>query len=94
MSSNCDIDHKGIPITGVTLDFDNDTRDISHPDIGADEISNPNPSLSSNLTPTAICSGATFSYTATSTTVGATFAWSRAAVTGDSWPGRASPSAT
>lgn len=82
VSSNCDIDHKGIPIAGLTLDFDNDTRDASHPDIGADEITNPNPALSSSLTPSAICSGTTFSYTATSATPGATFTWSRAAVTG------------
>ena len=38
--------------------------------------------LSSTLTPSAICSGATFAYTATSATAGATFAWSRAAVVG------------
>lgn len=40
----------------------------------------PSPSLSSSLTPAAICSGATFSYQATSATSGATFAWSRATV--------------
>ncbi|MFZ4522037.1 MAG: T9SS type A sorting domain-containing protein [Bacteroidales bacterium] len=38
--------------------------------------------LSSTLTPTAICSGATFGYLATSSTSGATFAWSRATITG------------
>src|ERR1019366_8479289 len=38
--------------------------------------------LSSSLTPPAICSGATFAYTATSATAGATFAWSRAAILG------------
>ncbi|MFY9309114.1 MAG: PKD-like domain-containing protein [Bacteroidia bacterium] len=82
VSSNCDIDHKGVPIAGITMDYDNDTRDATYPDIGADEISNPNPVLNSSLTPAAICSGTTFSYTPTSATSGATFTWSRAAVTG------------
>lgn len=82
VNSNCAIDHKGVPITGITIDIDNDTRDASNPDIGADEFVNPDPVLSSTLTPTAICSGATFNYTPTSTTVGATFTWSRATITG------------
>jgi gliding motility-associated-like protein len=43
---------------------------------------NPLPSLSSSTSPPAICSGETFSYTPTSATVGCTFSWSRAAVTG------------
>ena len=38
--------------------------------------------LSSTLTPAAICSGTTFSYSATSTTTGATFSWIRAVVAG------------
>lgn len=82
VSSNCDIDHKGVPIAGITTDIDNDTRDATNPDIGADEIFNPNPVLSSTLTPAAICSGATFGYTPTSATSGAAFTWSRAAITG------------
>ncbi len=43
---------------------------------------NPIPALSSTLTPTAICSGTAFNYTATSATVGAVFSWSRAFVAG------------
>ncbi|MCX6307183.1 MAG: T9SS type A sorting domain-containing protein [Bacteroidetes bacterium] len=43
--------------------------------------------LSGTLTPSAICSGATFGYTATSATAGATFAWSRATVAGITEPG-------
>jgi hypothetical protein len=38
---------------------------------------NPRPQLSSSLTPAAICSGTTFSYTPTSDTPGATYSWSR-----------------
>lgn len=44
------------------------------------------PSLNSTLTPTALCSGATFSYIPNSVTTGATFAWSRAAIVGISQP--------
>jgi len=40
------------------------------------------PILSSTLTPTAICSGSPFNYTATSATGGATFSWTRATVAG------------
>jgi hypothetical protein len=43
---------------------------------------NPTPALSSTLTPTAICSTNPFAYTPTSATTGATYSWTRAAVTG------------
>ncbi|MFD3002313.1 PKD-like domain-containing protein [Pontibacter toksunensis] len=42
---------------------------------------NPRPVLSSTLAPPAICSGATFGYTPTSATAGATFSWERLAAT-------------
>jgi len=47
----------------------------------------PIPVLSSTLTPEAICSAATFDYTATSGTTGSTFAWSRATISGITEPG-------
>ncbi len=43
---------------------------------------NPRPTLSSSLTPPAICSGTAFSYTPTSATGGTTFSWTRATVAG------------
>lgn len=43
---------------------------------------NPTPALSSTLTPTAICSNGVFSYNPTSATSGATFTWTRAAISG------------
>ena len=46
----------------------------------------PTPTLSSTLTPPAICSNTLFSYNPTSNTAGTTFAWSRAAVVGISNP--------
>jgi gliding motility-associated-like protein len=51
---------------------------------------NPIPVLSSTLTPSAICSGTTFTYTATSATTGSTFAWDRVAIAGITSPGSAS----
>ncbi len=45
-------------------------------------VVNPIPTLSSLLTPAAICSGTVFHYTPASTTAGATFAWARASVAG------------
>lgn len=82
VNSNCDIDHKGTPIAGITADIDNNVRSTTIPDIGADEFTNPDPSLSSTLTPPTICSATSFAYTPTSNTSGATFAWSRAFVPG------------
>ena len=49
-------------------------------------VVNPSPSLSSSLTPPAVCSGTVFSYNPTSVTAGASFAWSRSSVPGISNP--------
>jgi gliding motility-associated-like protein len=43
---------------------------------------NPSPSLSSSLTPSAICNESTFTYTATSLTPNTSFTWSRNNITG------------
>ena len=45
-------------------------------------VVNPRPVLSSSLTPPAICSGSPFNYSATSSTAGASFAWSRSGILG------------
>jgi hypothetical protein len=45
-------------------------------------VVNPTPILTSLLLPPAVCSGSPFSYTPTSSTVGAAFSWSRAAFAG------------
>jgi len=45
-------------------------------------VVNPTPVLTSSLTPPAICTGTSFSYVPLSNVSGATFAWSRAAITG------------
>ena len=43
---------------------------------------NPTPKLTSTLTPSAICSGTTFNYTATSATTNVKFAWTRNSIAG------------
>jgi hypothetical protein len=43
---------------------------------------NPRPTLSSTTSPTAVCSGTSFTYTPLSATTGATFSWTRAVVNG------------
>jgi hypothetical protein len=44
-NANCELDGNGVPISGITIDYDNEARDAVTPDIGADEfvsvISNP-----------------------------------------------------
>lgn len=45
-------------------------------------VVNPKPTLNSTVNPPAICSGAVFNYTPSSSTVGATFSWSRQSVNG------------
>ena len=47
-----------------------------------DVVVNPTPTLTSTLTPPAICSGSVFSYTPASGTAGTSFGWSRATVAG------------
>ncbi len=63
--------------------------------ISSDPVSfTPTPSLSSTLTPAAICSGNAFTYTPTSTTSGVTFTWTRAAVAGISNAAITTPQST
>lgn len=45
-------------------------------------VVNPTPQLSSSLTPAAICSSASFAYNFSSSTIGASYSWMRASVTG------------
>ncbi|MEI8203105.1 MAG: hypothetical protein WCH34_08850 [Bacteroidota bacterium] len=38
VNTNCTFDGKGTPIAGISKDFDNETRSLTTPDIGADEF--------------------------------------------------------
>ncbi|MEO0091620.1 MAG: choice-of-anchor J domain-containing protein [candidate division WOR-3 bacterium] len=49
INPNCaNPDRKGVPISSINYDFDNQPRDLSHPDVGADEYT-PNPPFPFNL---------------------------------------------
>lgn len=37
-TANCGIDGRGVPVAGITSDFDNTTRDLGAPDMGAHEF--------------------------------------------------------
>ncbi|MBK7432162.1 MAG: hypothetical protein IPI62_14925 [Bacteroidetes bacterium] len=37
-ANNCDLESTGTPVAGITTDFDGHTRNVSTPDIGADEF--------------------------------------------------------
>ncbi|MCX6319656.1 MAG: hypothetical protein NTW29_20425 [Bacteroidetes bacterium] len=38
--SNCNLHRRGTPIAGITVDYDNETRSATNPDMGADEYAN------------------------------------------------------
>lgn len=67
-----------------TTNYEVTVTDANGFDVVADEDVNVNPLpvLNTTLTPTAICSGATFNYTPGSATPSTTFAWTRLAVAG------------
>jgi hypothetical protein len=57
-TNNCALDGAGTPVTSTTtIDFDNDTRNSSTPDIGADEFTADNRSGSITAAASTICTG-------------------------------------
>jgi hypothetical protein len=66
----------------VTPSFTNGSVSCTGPMKSFTITVNPTPSLSSTLTPAAVCSNTVFSYTPISNTTGTTFNWIRAAVAG------------
>ena len=54
-SGNCSLNNTGGLISGITTDFDGDTRSTSTPDIGADEFSGVNVSTSSASSTPSLC---------------------------------------
>ena len=67
--NNCELDGTGKPGSGITIDFDNEARDNSSPDIGADEFTgtgNMPVSVSIAASPSdPVCSGTSVTFTAT-----------------------------
>lgn len=67
-SANCLLDNQGTPVAGITTDIDAATRDVSTPDIGADEFAAALNTTLAGVTGNAVCayrnvsaSGTTFS---------------------------------
>jgi hypothetical protein len=67
--ANCELDGTGKPGSGITTDFDNDTRDALLPDIGADEFTGTGKipvSVTIAAVPSgAVCPGTSVTFTAT-----------------------------
>jgi len=53
--TNCSLNDSGTPSTGITTDYDNETRNITTPDIGADEFTPIQPTITSQPVSTSIC---------------------------------------
>ncbi len=65
LTANCSIDNRGKPVAGITTDIDMATRDVTTPDIGADEFtSSPSGSLA-GIVGTAVCENRTVSVSGT-----------------------------
>jgi trimeric autotransporter adhesin len=73
VAGNAALDNAATPITGITVDFDNDARSATTPDIGGDEFSSTstctNPVITVQPAPVTTClqQSATFTVTATGT---------------------------
>lgn len=67
--TNCELDGTGRPVSGISTDFDNEARDASFPDIGADEFTgtgNMPVSVIITAVPSgAVCPGTSVTFTAT-----------------------------
>jgi hypothetical protein len=70
------IDNTGTPVAGITVDIDNQIRNVTTPDIGADEFSTPSCTAAVGGTITSasvnLCNGQSTSITSNSTSVGST----------------------
>ncbi|MBK9486138.1 MAG: right-handed parallel beta-helix repeat-containing protein [Chitinophagaceae bacterium] len=58
---NCTLDGYGTPIAGITNDYDNDTRDVAAPDMGADEFTAVYANLPAGIVGSAVCANKTVS---------------------------------
>jgi Secretion system C-terminal sorting domain len=58
-NANCGLDGQAVVITGLTTDYDNDTRDVTTPDIGADEFVSVPPTANAGGNQS-ICGGNTY----------------------------------
>ncbi len=54
-TTNCALDGYGTPIAGITTDYDSQTRDVTTPDMGADEFTSSYSGTLAGIAGTAIC---------------------------------------
>ncbi len=84
-ATNCGIDGYGTPIGGITTDYDNQSRDATTPDIGADEFTATYSGTLAGVAGSATCENKTVS------AAGTTFATSACNLIGKLVPSGASP---
>ena len=58
---NCEFDSYGTPIAGITTDYDNGTRDVAAPDMGADEFTAVYTTTPAGIVGSAVCTNKTVS---------------------------------
>jgi len=68
ISSNCQLDGRGTPVAGITTDIDGAARNVTTPDIGADEFTASFNTTLAGVVGTAICETRTVSVTGTTFT--------------------------
>jgi hypothetical protein len=83
-TTNCELSSAGIPALGVSVDFENQTRNYV-PDLGADEF-NYNPKTKATIASSPVCEGAPFSITV-STNAPATLSYNWSVPSGITNPG-------
>lgn len=88
VAANSALDNFGTTITGITIDIDNQTRNVTTPDMGADEFSTPTctSAVGGTITPATyiLCNGESLSITSTSVSAGSTtvYQWMSSATPG------------
>ncbi|MEO7306414.1 MAG: T9SS type A sorting domain-containing protein, partial [Ferruginibacter sp.] len=70
VTNNCGLDGYGVPVAGITADYDNDTRDITTPDMGADEFTAIYSGTLAGIAATAVCENKTVSLSGTTYATG------------------------
>jgi trimeric autotransporter adhesin len=78
-TSNAALDNLGTAITGITVDYDNDARSATTPDMGADEFTNNStcnpPAITTQPLPVTTCLQQTATFTVVATGTGITYQW-------------------
>ncbi|HEY0751036.1 MAG TPA: immunoglobulin domain-containing protein, partial [Chitinophagaceae bacterium] len=80
-ANNATLDGKGTPIAGITTDIDEETRDASNPDVGADEFfACIPPSITTQPTNQSGCAGSDITLSVSATGTALTYQWRKASV--------------